>query len=474
MNQQVMPIGLALHPLRERLYAELHSRPFHVITSPARITQIAVLANEQQKRQQYQHLCELCRLLDHPAPEDDIFIELQLGMLKVRRERHMEFASYTFVNCDVTEQDNPFATTGISSLPQGWLDRMPGLVVAAYHVAVEDGTAQRGGRLLPKVSSYLDGLRMVGRRSDGAANVLMLPKVKGYFDNMRLVGSSPQNGDARVWTTFQLHEDGFGRFLVYNHKMSDSQLGRLVQRLMEIETYRLMALLALPVARGFSPTLSEMDTSLAKITHELADEGAGQDEQALLGRLTDMAAQVEACRAESTFRFSATQAYHQLVITRLEELREDEVSGHLTISEFMTRRLTPAVRTCVTVAERLEDLSRRIDRVSDMMRTRVELSIQAQNKDLLESMDRRSQIQLMMQHTVEGLSVAAISYYAVGLVKYLMEALYGAGIEFDKSLALGISVPVVVMLVWFATRRIHKHFLKLAQGKIDDKASDKP
>ncbi len=111
------------------------------------------------------------------------------------------------------------------------------------------------------------------------------------------------------------------------------------------------------------------------------------------------------------------------MLTRLEELREDEVSGHLTITEFMTRRLTPpAVKTCEAVNERLEDLSRRVDRASEMMRTRVELAIQSQNQQLLSSMDRRSRIQLMMQHTVEGFSVVAISYYLIGLLKLGLDA----------------------------------------------------
>ncbi len=180
-----------------------------------------------------------------------------------------------------------------------------------------------------------------------------------------------------------------------------------------------------------------------------------------------MASWVEDCRARATFRFSATYAYHDLVIKRLEELREDEVSGHLTVTEFMTRRLTPAVRTCEAISKRLEDLSRRIDRVADMMRTRVELSIQSQNQELLASMDKRSKVQLMMQHTVEGLSVAAISYYTIGLIKYLLDALYNSGIDVNKDLVLGISVPVVIGLVAFFTRKIHKHFLALAMGKTD-------
>ncbi len=196
------------------------------------------------------------------------------------------------------------------------------------------------------------------------------------------------------------------------------------------------------------------------------------DEQAILGELTDMAARVEDYRAKTTFRFTATQAYHELVLKRLAELREDEVSGHLTVTEFMTRRLTPAVRTCQSVGERLEDMSKRIDRVSDMMRTRVELSIQAQNEQLLASMDRRSKIQLMMQHTVEGLSVAAISYYSVGLIKLVMDAIYDSGVSFNKHLALGVAVPVVISSVWLATRKIHKHFLALAKEQRDADLAD--
>ncbi len=276
------------------------------------------------------------------------------------------------------------------------------------------------------------------------------------------MGSSPQEGAARIWGTFKLHSDGFGRFMVQNHHMSNSQLGRLTQRLMEIETYRLMSLLALPVAREITPSLNDMDQKLAVITQALADN-QDVDEQRLLGELSNIAARIEAFRAHSTFRFSATRAYHRLVLTRLEELREDELSGHLTMTEFMTRRLTPAVKTCEAVSERVEDLSRRVDRASDMMRTRVELAIQSQNQQLLSSMDRRSRIQLMMQHTVEGFSVVAISYYLIGLLKLGLDALYDSGVVFNKTLVLGIAIPVVMALVFLGIRLVHHHFIKMAR-----------
>lgn len=425
-----------IHPLRSHLYEELHSRPFQVIPSPARVTHIAVLCSEAEKQAQHEHLKQLHGLFGCPVDEQDQnCYEYDCGSFRLRREKHTEFTTYTFINLDIPEGTAPFDVTGLTPLPQGWIESLPGEVVAAFHVSIKDA------RQAPEPA---------------------LPDVKEAFEEMRLVGSSPQNGDARVWASFQLHSDGFGRLMVVNKQMSDSQLGRLTQRLMEIETYRLMALLALPLARSVSPELGRMDDRLARLTQQLADEGE-VNEPALLSELIDMAANIESWRARLTFRFSATKAYHALVLTRLEELREDEVSGHLTITEFMTRRLTPAVRTCQASGERLEDLSRRVDRVSDMMRTRVELGINQQNQQLLSSMDRRSRIQLMMQHTVEGLSVVAISYYLTGLLKYVFEAVYDAGLPIDKSLATGVAVPVVALSVWLATRRIHHHFIKMAR-----------
>lgn len=442
MNSAANPYGLIMHEQRDALYAELHSRPFHVISCPARISYLAVMMDGEQKQADFQLFCDLHKHFGVvPPAQDSVCLEANFGDLRIRRETHLEFISYTLINEGSPFLADPFANLGISLLPKTWLERLGGTVVSAFHVSVEDAIEQ----VEPELAI-----------------------VKSYFEGMRLVGSRPQEGAAQVWTTFRVHSDGFGRILVYNRGMSDSQLGRMIQRLIEVESYRLIALLGLPLARKYNQHLANMDQQLAQLTHQLAEAEEGIDEQDVLAKIIDMAAWVESARAMTTFRFSATAAYHDLVLKRLTELKEDEVSGHLTITEFMTRRLTPAVRTCKATAEHLENLSRRIDRVSDMMRTRVEMSIQSQNQHLLSSMDRRSKIQLAMQHTVEGLSVAAISYYSVGLVKYLIEAAYDNGAPINKSLMVGLSVPIIIGGVWWATRRIHKRFLKLAKERGED------
>lgn len=427
---------LKWHPQRGFLINELHSRPFQVIRDDTSITHLALLGDYDTKEAQTLHLQTLVEALgsDHSVSSGALN-SFSVGHFDVRMERHLEFTSLTLTDRTVQPRaDQPFALTALDRLPKGWLEKLPGIVVAAFHIRVERAPTPLPGPV----------------------------DVRHLFDDMRLVGSSPQGGNAQVWTSFRLHQGGFGRFLVYNKALSKSQMGRMVQRLIEIETYRLMALLGFPDARALAPILANMDGTLVELTQRLTDQ-TDADEADILKQLTDMAAQIEAHRARTTFRVNASRAYHDILLDRLDELREDEMSGHLTLREFLTRRLSPAVRSSETMQKRLDDLSTRIDRTSDMMRTRVELAIQNQNRALLTSMDRRSKVQLMMQHTVEGLSVAAISYYLVGLVKYLTDALHSAGIALNQSLITGVSVPVIIGSVWLITRRIHRRFHELAK-----------
>lgn len=431
---------LDFHPLRESLYRELHTQPFQVLPCPSQVSHLAVLTTPDQRIEQFRHWQELHTQLGQPAPDDDkSCLEATFGNLRIRRELHMEFTAYTFIHGGAKEEHRPFQNTGLTGLPAGWLEQLAGRVVAAFHLDLQPAPDNR--------------------EPDLAA-------IRDHFDGERLIGSRPEEGKARIWSSFKIHGDGFGRFMIVNCGLSDNQLGRLTQRLMEAETYRLMSLLALPEARNMTSDLNRMDQALAELTDSLTDD-KGVDEPHILAQLTDMAARIEAFRAHSTFRFAATHAYHKLVLARLLALREDELSGHLTIREFLNRRLTPAVATCESVNSRLDDLSRRIGRASDMMRARVELEIQRQNQQLLAAMNQRSKVQLMMQHTVEGFSVVVISYYLIALTRMVMAVALEAGFEFNKPLLLGLAIPLIITLVYFTVRSIRRRFLKLAEQEKD-------
>ncbi|NWG76124.1 MAG: DUF3422 domain-containing protein, partial [Rubrivivax sp.] len=248
---------------------------------------------------------------------------------------------------------------------------------------------------------------------------------------------------------------GYERLLVIAPpETTETRAGRISQRLLEIETYRMMALRGLPAAKAMAPVLSQAEATLAALTVQL--EAGEASDQELLDRLVALAGRLERATAEHDYRFAATRAYDALVEQRIAELREAAIPGTQTIGEFMHRRLNPAIATVVATAERLASLSQRVERASALLRTRVDIATETQNQQLLAKLTRGQELQLRLQTTVEGLSIAAISYYVVSLLLYGAKAAKQAGLPLDPEITVGALIPLVLWGVWRTTRRIHE------------------
>jgi len=422
------------HPDRISLADEVHARPPEPLETPSRATYVAVLVEHADRARELVHLAELCMVLGVPGPADGAtHFSASLGALRVKWERHGEFSGYTFITAGRSPE--PYSEPPTRLLPVGWLASVPGVTVVAAHA-----------ELVP-----------AGETTPDAA---MLAR---HFGGNMVVGAGIGDGAGLAYTDFRIHADGCARFLVIDRGFTPRQAGRMLQRLFEIEAYRMMALLALPIARRHSARVVAIERSLAALTDRIANDSTPEqssshasDDEALLHQLTRLAAEVESGLAASQFRFGACRAYFELVSRRISELRETRLDGVQTIEEFMARRFTPAVNTCTTVSQRLHDLSERVAQASALLSTRVEIARERQNQSLLSSMDRRARLQLRLQQTVEGLSVAAIVYYVAGLAGYGAKALKTAGVHIDPDLAVGMAIPVVALLVMLALRRARK------------------
>jgi uncharacterized membrane-anchored protein len=298
-----------------------------------------------------------------------------------------------------------------------------------------------------------------------AAHVAFLPATEAamdyeevaarWFDGNILIGGNLGGGAAVAVTDFRIHSDGFSRFLVQDRSLTPWRAGRSIQRLLEIDCYRMMALLALPVARDLGLALTRYERELAGITAAMVNIQQ-DDEPKMLDRLTSLEAEIERRYTENLFRFGASSAYYRIVQQRIAELREERLSGLQTIQEFLERRLSPAMNTCEAVAARQESLSTRVAHASQLLSTRVQITREGQSQELLASMDRRAKLQLRLQETVEGLSVAAVTYYVVALVGHIAEGAVSAGVAIEPRLVMGASVPVVALLTWLAVRKVRR------------------
>ncbi|MCH2040241.1 MAG: DUF3422 domain-containing protein [Saccharospirillaceae bacterium] len=419
-------VTLKVHPWRSSLYEELHNRPSPIIQGNCQVAHFTVLLNDN-RQALHDHVVDLCKRFSVPAPGPDSSCFYQdFGGFELRWERHLEFANFTFICPDV----EPFSSEALNFIPKDWLAGIPGELVVAVQMAVVDAAPE--GKDLHR-----------------------------WFEGQRASGSGVADKKAQVWTAFKLHNDGFGRIVTCNEGLTPYQTGRLVQRLFELETYRMMSLMALPIARQMGAELSRIEEGLATLNQSISDIDADKDERVLLQELSMLAAEVERLRSDTNFRFAAAVAYHDLVRDRLDQLKETPINGVQSLREFLERRLTPGIKTCNSVRDRLEDLSRRIHRTTSMLRTRVELSIQEQNQTLLASMNRRSQLQLRLQQTVEGLSVVAIGYYILALLGIGFEGIKAVGIEtMNSDLFKGIALPIVLAAVYLGVHSLRQRITK--------------
>jgi uncharacterized membrane-anchored protein len=416
------------HPSRRELNDEVHARPPDSLPTPCAITYIARLPKRDPKSGVGKDL--LGDLLqrhgqERPDRATNHFTTL-LGSDHLRWERHTEYNRYTFSALGQDGQQK--GKLREPALPEDWLQEMQQEVFVGVRVKV----------IGPQdLDTPLEDLSA------------------RYFSGRTLIGARTADDGAIALTDLWIHEDGFSRILVINERMSEAQTGRVVQRLLEIETYRMMALLALPVARNLSPILDEDEQELFAIGEALVDAESHR-EQEWLDRLTRLSASSQSRHQRSNYRFAAADAYYEIVLQRINEMRETRITGVQTFEEFTTRRLTPAVKTYRAVSQRQQSILDQMARATKLLSTRIDVARQQQNQSLLASMNRRVKAQLRLQATVEGLSVAAVTYYVVGLVGTLAKSAVSLGFDINTAIVTGASVPVIGGIAFLGIHQLRK------------------
>ena len=277
-------------------------------------------------------------------------------------------------------------------------------------------------------------------------------RLNTWFNPKSLAAARVLDGSALIAGDFQLDEQGTMHFAIFvNPDCSPSKVGQVVQSVLEIETYRAMAMLGLDRARNLARVLNDTDQRLEDSVLTMAKADA--EPEKLLFDLLDISANLEEQAALMTFRFGATEAYNAIVHDRITLLREERFEGLQTFHEFMTRRFDPAIRTVSSTQDRLNSQLNRTTRTAELLRTRVDVSRSAESQTLLTSMDRRTAVQLRLQRTVEGLSVIAISYYAVNLLSGLLYP-FAAAFSLTKAHVTAALVLPVVAVVALTIRRV--------------------
>ena len=415
------------HPLRARILGELHARPVRPLETPARILHFAFMTDGAQAEADRAALAKACleRGVSKPDSRARQF-RLEFSNAVLLWERHGEFTTHSWEFAGA-ESEIPFSPSPAVLMKSVQMLPQPGPLLVAADLHMIAGDAEVGD----------------------------LAKI---FGPLQLAVAEVQERRALIATDFAPDTFGFVRIFIANRAMPALTAGGLAQRALEIETYRTLALMGLPEAQRLAPSIRHIEEELPGILDNLKQSKGVDANRLLLDELTSLAAELEVGAAASLFRFGATRAYDELVESRLKAIGETPLPDFPSWSAYLTRRLNPAIRTCLNTEARQADLSRKLARAATLLRARVDTEVEAQNGDLLRQMGERVQLQLRLQQTVEGLSVAAITYYIASILLHEFEGLHAAGVHVDPPIATALLIPFVAAFVWWTVRRIrNKH-----------------
>ena len=412
--------GLSDHPLRRILSEEMHARKLPQILAPARLMQL-ILQRQDDGQSELRKLASLCSE-DVEKLRETRFFSFPFEGMHVVWERHTETSSYTFIL--PSSGDAPFEPEPFRARMGGWFLDIGVVVVRAT------------------LCEFV------------AADWSHDPD--SLFDESDVVSCDVADGKARIWSDFRLHPDGYGHLLIMDKGLQGPEGALVFQRMQDLGNYRNMALLGLPVAQKLTPKVSELEAHLASLTAAVADRR--KSDMHLLEDISSLSAELANLTAQTRFRMSASRAYAKICEERLLALNTIAIAGYQDLTDFTDRRLLPAVRTCDSFADRLDDLSQRTAWATSLLRTRVDTEVSQQNRDLLDSMNRRTAVQLRLQSMVENLSSVAISYYLVGLLGYVIHGLDHIGFV-SSNMILALSAPLILGCVWLTLHKMRRHYI---------------
>ena len=436
------------HPLRTVLHEEVHARPPVALWPRDRILNQAFLLKGSDRQEQVDWVNAISKQtnqsIDPNHGQTFRIIELRPAPQRViiKWELHGEFSSISAI----VQQEQLITVAPIKS-----------------RVRLESEVNELLSKLSIKPMHEAGGLRIsaIDIAFEDRALFMAADEVAHLFSGNTLIGSTILNSKkAQLWTDLQVNEDGYISFLVPHAGMGSRQAGRVARRITEVEIYRMASMLAFPVAKSLSAPLRNAEAELSELSKEISmaqsqENVATHQDGEFLERISTLASKIEEWISEHGLRFTAAEAYSQLAGKNLEELTEAPLPGVQTLSEFMERRFAPAMSTCSWTQRRLRELSDRISRTTQILRTRIEFVNESQTQELLASMDRRAKIQLRLQETVEGVSVLVLTYYAVSLIIYMAKGVKELGLMVPAELIGGVSAPIIAYAI-YALNKLRK------------------
>jgi uncharacterized membrane-anchored protein len=294
-----------------------------------------------------------------------------------------------------------------------------------------------------------------------------------------LYGSRILDEQTSLVTSFTPDEQGRERYWVTVgvSRSNPSHLKDIVDAIVRIETYYHLLLMQKPLFSTAIDQVYKFEQVHLKQREIISGHISHADSQTLqrwLNSLTQDLLKTNRIAGKLHFELSASVPYDKIVHSTLTSLTEKPLESYRPVSDFVLSGITGVAEGYQQLLKRIDTLRGGFEGIISIIRTRIDLILEAQNLTLLQSVDKTTKSQVILQHTVEGLSVIVIAYYVAGLGGYLFKGLHEMGWLKNANIASAIFVPVAIGLAFLITTVSKKYLQKKLSGEPPYKNTNKP
>lgn len=352
-----------------------------------------------------------------------------------------------------------------------------------WHVPSQlNGAVTFGPLTFPEYTFPVEPLGSVVCRLDILLTTGMLPprhELRGLMPGPVLYGSRIFNEQTCVATSFTPDDQGRERYWVsVGPSQGDpSRLKDIVDAIVRIETYYHLLLMQKPLFSSAIDQVYKFEQVHLKQREIITNHIAHADSQALqrwLNTLTQDLLKTNRMAGKLHFELSAGIPYDKIVHTTLTSIGEQRMESYRPLSDYVLGGITGVAEGYQQLLRRIDTLRGGFEGIITIIRTRVDLIVEAQNLTLLQSVDKTTKSQVLLQHTVEGLSVIVIAYYLAGLAGYVFKGFSEIGWLGNANVASAIFVPIAIGLAFGITTFSKKYLHKKLEGEEPAKKPDQP
>ncbi len=279
-----------------------------------------------------------------------------------------------------------------------------------------------------------------------------------------------QGNPINISAWFETENADKDTFLIGSVNPGDYMFDKIVEDIVMLETdYNLLGI----EKQRYILSMDKLDVLESKVVSKMGTismslpKSQPETLKAWLHELSNNFGEISGITEEARQRMNYTILKRDAIRKILKDWEESSKSqGYPLVSKFFLDKVEGLSDQYQRLFTRIDSIRREMTDLITMLRTKIDLFLQEQSLELQQSVDETTKTQMIMQHTVESLSVIVLSYYITHMAGFIFESLEVSHvISIPVATVKAIFVPIAIVISWYLTFRARQFIKKHTKNK---------